>query len=132
MKFPPWLEVAGDQTFRGDCPSETAELVTFFAVLRREMPEYGSIAIHPRNEGQRKHWQASREKVEGMTPGAADIVIPCCPPLVIELKRRDHTKSRWEDGQQEYLAHAQTLGARVCVALGWEAAMEVVRAQATR
>lgn len=127
MKFPPWLEVVGDQSYRGECPSETAELVTFFAVLRRELPEYGRIAIHPRNEGQRKHWQAAREKAEGMTPGAADIVIPCCPPMVIELKRRDHTKCKWEDGQQEYLAQAQTLGARVCVALGWEAAIEVVR-----
>ena len=28
--------------------------------------------------------------------------------------------------QQEYLAHAQTLGARVCVALGWRAAMQFV------
>ena len=131
MKFPPWLEVVGDQSYRGECPSETAELVTFFAVLRRELPEYGRIAIHPRNEGRRKHWQAAREKAEGLTPGAADIVIPCCPPLVIELKRRDHTKCKWEDGQQEYLAQAQTLGARVCVALGWEAAIEVVRRAAS-
>lgn len=28
--------------------------------------------------------------------------------------------------QQEYLAYAQTLGARVCVALGWRAAMRFV------
>jgi hypothetical protein len=42
------------------------------------------------------------------------------------MKRQDHTMSSWEDGQQEYLAHAQTLGARVCVALGWRAAMQFV------
>ena len=28
--------------------------------------------------------------------------------------------------QQEYLEYAQTLGARVCVALGWRAAMQFV------
>lgn len=28
--------------------------------------------------------------------------------------------------QQEYLAYAQTLGARVCVALGWRAAMQFI------
>ena len=32
----------------------------------------------------------------------------------------------WEDDQQQYLSHAQTLGARVCVALGWRAAMQFV------
>ena len=36
------------------------------------------------------------------------------------------SNTSWEDGQQEYLAYAQTLGARVCVALGWRAAMQFV------
>ena len=34
--------------------------------------------------------------------------------------------SSWEEGQQQYLESAQTLGARVCVALGWRAAMQFV------
>ena len=61
-----------------------------------------------------------------LNKGAADVIIPCCPPIVIEMKRQDHTMSSWEDGQQEYLAYAQTLGARVCAALGWRAAMRFV------
>ena len=32
----------------------------------------------------------------------------------------------WKEDQQEYLESAQTLGARVCVALGWRAAMRFV------
>lgn len=127
MRFPPWLEVLGDRSFRGECPSENAEMVMFFAVLRRELPEYGRIAIHPRNEGLRTMQQARRHKLEGMTTGAPDILIPCARPIIIELKRRDHTLSRLDDAQIEYLAHAQTLGARVYVALGWEAAIHVVR-----
>ena len=36
------------------------------------------------------------------------------------------SNTSWEDGQQQYLESAQTLGARVCVALGWRAAMQFV------
>lgn len=123
MKSPPWLHVEGDTDYRGDCPPEAAEQVTFFNWIRREFPDtYGRIALHPRNEGKRTAQQASREKSEGMTAGAPDVFIPCSPPIIIELKRRDHTKSAWQPGQIEYLEAAQNLGAIVCVALGWEAA----------
>jgi len=42
------------------------------------------------------------------------------------MKRQDHTKSKWQPGQLEYLEAAHYAGAFVCVALGWEAAMEAV------
>lgn len=82
------------------------------------------IAIHPRNEGKRHHVQVAREKAEGMTPGASDIIIPGAPSFVCELKRKDHTKSRWQAEQEEYLQACRQAGAFVCVALGWEAALE--------
>lgn len=85
---------------------------------------YGAIAVHIRNEGQRRQGQANWQKAEGMTPGAADIIIPGSPAFVCELKRRDHTKSGWQDGQIEYLQAAQAAGAYVCIALGCDAAME--------
>ena len=127
MIFYDWLHVAGDADFRGDCPSETAEQVTFFNQLRKLYPNgLGKIAIHIRNEGNRTMYQTRREKYEGMVTGAADIVIPGKPCLVIELKRQDHTKSRLEKEQVEYLKAAQEAGAEVCVALGWKAAMEFI------
>ena len=124
MKFPEWLSVAGDTSFRGKCKPEVIEQVEFFAWLRRELPALAAIALHPRNEGKRSGRQGHREKLEGMMPGAADIVIPCNPPIVIELKRRDHTQSRWQAGQLEYLEAAKAAGAVVCVALGAEAAAQ--------
>ena len=125
MRFPEWLTVYGDQSFRGQCPTEAAEQVTFFARLRRHYPDtWGRLAIHPRNEGKR-HWrQTAQQKAEGMTPGASDIVIPGSPSFVCEVKRRDNTKCRWEEGQAEYLKAAQDAGAFVCVALGCDAAWE--------
>lgn len=127
MKFDPWIKVYGDASYRGDCPIESAEQITFFNKLRRFFPDdLGLIAVHPRNEGKRDFRKVAKEKAEGMTKGASDIIIPGCPSFVCELKRRDHTKSAWEDGQREYLKAAQDNGAFVCVALGWEAAWQAL------
>ena len=122
------VKVYGDTTWRGKCPTETAEQVTFFGRLRREYPtSWGRLAIHPRNEGLRTHGQAMKHKAEGMTAGASDIVIPGSPAFVCELKRRDHTQSRMEEGQIEYLETAKDAGCFVCVALGCDAAWEAFK-----
>lgn len=128
MKFPQWLSCFGQQDYRGECPPELAEQITFFQWLRLQHPDLHRIAIHPRNEGKRTYQQARRQRLEGaLTKGAADIIIPGAPSFLCEMKRRDHTKSRWEDGQLEYLKAAHDQGAFVCVALGHEAAMEAVQ-----
>lgn len=127
MKFPEWLTVWGDQEYRGDCPLEGAEQATFFAQLRKHYPDtYGRLALHPKNEGKRRgaqFAQLARDKALGMTKSAPDVVLPGAPALLIEIKRRDHTKSKWQDGQVEYLETAQQLGCVVAVALGWQGAM---------
>lgn len=118
--------VYGDAAFRGKCPKEDIEQISFFNRLRREYPDsYGLIALHPRNEGLKRGGQFSavaRHAAEGMTKGAADIIIPGRRAFVCELKRRDHTQSAWQEGQREYLHAAYNAGAFVCVALGAEAA----------
>lgn len=120
--------VFGDQTFRGQCPAESAEQITFFNHVRREYPEtWGALALHPRNEQQLRGGQFSgmiRQKAEGMTPGASDVIIPGCVTFVCEIKRQDHTKSKWQAGQVEYLTAAHNAGAFACVALGWIGARE--------
>lgn len=97
--------------------------MTFFARLRREYPDsWGLLAVHPRNEGKRTHLQAAKEKSEGMSTGATDIVIPGAPAFVCELKRRDHTKSVISEDQLAYLRAAQAAGCSVSIALGVDAA----------
>ena len=122
MKFHPEIKVYGDINFRGDCPQESFEQITFFNQIRKRYPDtWGRIAVHPRNEGKKSHNQVMREKAEGMTAGASDILIG---NFMCELKRRDHTQSAWQSGQQDFLLAAQRCGATVCVALGWQAAMD--------
>lgn len=128
MKLPESVPVYGDVDFRGDCPPEMVEQASFFSRLRREYPDsYGVIALHPRNEGMIKGGQfqaIQKHRIEGMSKGASDIVIPGAPAFVCELKRQDHTKSNWQDGQIEYLRAAQDAGAFTCIALGAGAAWE--------
>lgn len=125
MKFPDWLSVYGDVDFRGKCPVESAEQITFFNSLDESLRR---IAIHPRNEGKRSYQQTARHKAEGMTPGASDIIIPGVPTFVCELKRQDHTKSKWESEQLEYLEECKKAGCFVCVALGYKAALQALQA----
>ena len=137
MKIPEGIKCYGDMSFRGDCPKEGAEQVTFFNRLRTEYPDsYGKIGVHPRNEQQLRGGQfraLARQKAEGQTKGASDIIIPGSPAFVCELKRRDHTKCRWQDGQVEYLEASQQCGAFACVALGADAAWEAFKEwEATR
>lgn len=125
MKFPPKIKVYGNLDFRGNCPSETLEQVTFFNRLRTWYGDsWGRVALHPRNEGQRHFRQVAREKAEGMVKGAADVIIVGSPAFVCEIKRRDHTKSQWQDGQQEFLHAAKETGSFVVIALGADAAWE--------
>ncbi len=133
MLLPNDIPIYGDLTYRGKCPKETLEQVTFFNRLRRDFPDtLGLIAFHVRNEGKRTHLQAAAEKSEGMTTGAADIIIPGAPTFVCELKRRDHTQSELKVEQLAFLRAAQARGSFVCVALGVDAAWEALHAYLAR
>ena len=118
--------VYGDTGFRGKCPTEALEQITFFRRLRDAYPDsYGLTALHPRNEGLKIGGQfgaVSRHKAEGMTVGASDIIIPGRVTFVCELKRRDRTMCAWQDGQYEFLLAAHNAGAFACVAFGCDAA----------
>lgn len=118
MIFPDSLPVFGDQTYRGDCPDEQAESIAFFAWLRDAHPVLAAVATHVRNEGRRSASATRLHKLEGMRPGYADIIIATTPAIIIEMKKADHTKSRWQAGQREFLLAARNQGAFACVALG--------------
>ena len=128
MILPPDIPLWGDPTFRGPCAKENADQVTMFAFIRSQYPKtWGVLAFHPRNEGVRTIGQAKWQKAEGMTAGAVDVIIPASVPLVMEIKRKDHTKSSWQPGQVDYLRAAQVAGAYACICLGYEAAIEAIR-----
>lgn len=120
MKFPPDIPVYGDPKWRGKCPRESHEQISFFNQIRRVYPEtWGRLAVHIRNEdGSAGARQVNRMKMEGLTTGASDIQIPGNPGFVCEMKRLDHTQSTISDDQVKYLIAAQDAGAFACIALG--------------
>jgi len=128
MNFPEGIIVWGDTRFRGKCPLEAVEQVSWFNRIRREYPDtYGAIATHIRNEGMMEgaHLASKvKHRAEGLVVGAADIILPARVPLVIEMKRCDHQKSTVSDEQVRYLLAAQAMGAYACIALGAVAAWE--------
>ena len=125
MKFPEWLTVYGATEYRGPCALEFEEQALFFDYIRLQYANtYGRIALHPENEGKRTHGQARHSKRQGLTIGASDIIIPGNPSFVCEIKRRDHTQSKWTNGQLDYLRMCQFFECVTCVALGGNAAIE--------
>lgn len=124
--------VFGDLTFRGKCPKEDMEQITFFNRLRTQYPEtWGRLAVHPRNEGQLRGGQfsaLSKVKAEGMAPGASDIILPGRRSFVCEMKRRDPTLGAWQEGQREYLEAAHAAGAFACLAFGVDGAWQAFNA----
>lgn len=106
--------------YRGKCPIESADQITVINYIREHCPN----VIHPRNEGKRHHNQTTKQKAEGLTTGASDIIIPGKPAFVCELKRKDKTKSRVDPEQVDYLRESLQLGAFACIAYGFEAAIK--------
>ncbi len=109
--------------YRGKCPVESAEQITVINYIRDICPN----VIHPRNEGKRTYNQTTKQKAEGLTVGASDIIIPGNPAFVCELKRKDRTKSRVEPDQVDYLRESLQLGSFGCIAYGHEAAIEAFK-----
>lgn len=119
MKFNKNIPVFGDPSFRGNCPTEDIEQINFYSWLKFNYPQYSLLMIHPKNEGKRKYNQVNYEsRTGGLPTGASDVIIPGNPSFVVELKRANHMKSRWQEGQQEYLLAAKEAGCFVGVALG--------------
>lgn len=127
MIIPEWLPTYGDPSYRGPCPAESAEQISFFNQLRKYHPDLASLVFHPRMEGKRTRGQTEWQQADGsIVAGVADVIGIGCPPLVMELKRRDPTKSRWQPGQVDFLKKSLDAGAFVCLCLGYVAALEAL------
>lgn len=111
-----------DSHYRGECPTEALEQMTFFNRLRKQHPKFAALGFHVRNEGKKTHAQVQMEKAEGMTPGVSDIIIIHHMPFVCELKRKDKTKTKLPSVEQNFLMLAAKNGAFACIAYGCDEA----------
>ena len=127
--IPQGIRIYGDINYRDkQCPKESIEQITFINWVRRSYPDtHGRTIFHAKNEAKLINGQFSaidKDRAMGMVKGCADIHDHGSPSLCMEVKRKDHTKSKIETEQIDYLLAAQNNGAFVCICLGYEAAID--------
>jgi len=110
---------------KGKQPSEGAEMITFFNVLRDDYPDLAIIATHIKNEGIRNTNEITKDKAEGLVCGFPDIVILGNPAFCCEMKSKNKN-SRISEDQEKVLNAAVENGAFACVAYGYESALNAV------
>jgi len=116
------IKYFGDKEYRGECPRETAEHLTFVSYIHNHYPCLP--LVHIKNEGARTWRQAKFDKSMGsLRKGASDIIILHKVPFVMEIKRKDLSRSVVSDDQIEFLNNCDSLGCFTCIALGHQAAI---------
>ena len=119
-----------DSGFRGACPVEDGEQMTFLAWLRFNYPELFAVTFHVKNEGQlaakNKYAMASRDKKMGLVRGVNDVMIMTCPVICIEFKRKDKTQSSVSKDQKEWLTKMDAQGHEAIVAYGADVMKEYI------
>jgi hypothetical protein len=125
MKISSEIKVYGDLTHRDTkCPKEDSESQTLVNQIRKRYPHL--LFMHVKNEGKKTKAQADFDRSMGMLSGASDFLFLGSPAMCLELKRKDHTLSKWQPKQEQFLINAQEQGCFACVCFGWEAGMEAV------
>lgn len=120
------IKYFGDLSYRGLCPKETAEHMTFVSHVNNNYPDLP--LVHVKNEGVRTWRQAAFDKAMGsIRKGAPDIIILHKVPFVLEMKRKNPSLSDYSAEQIEFLENCSKLGCYACVAYGHEAAIEALR-----
>ena len=116
--------------FRGGYLGEDAGLITFFNQLKLHYPDLYDVAIHPDNgrliSGTGFNAQSRQKAKRTIRDSASDIIIVGSPTFVYGLKRQDHTKSKWQDGQLGFWNKPKK-DAFVCVAFGYLSALNAVK-----
>lgn len=115
----------GDLNYRNPkTPREDSEAQTLVNQVRKKYPHV--LFMHIKNEGKKTKAQADFDRSMGMMAGASDFIFLGVPPMALELKRQDHTLSKWQPKQQEFLIASQEQGMFTAVCFGWQAGMQAV------
>ncbi len=113
-----------DSGYRGDCVTEEIDQINSVSWFRYTYPEYHYLFFHPVNEGKIPVQYRAKLKKCGMLPGMSDCVLLVSsmeyPYALIELKRKDRTKSKISSDQRAVLNAAADGGAFAAIACGAE------------
>ena len=101
---------------------ETAEHLTFVSYIHNHYPCLPLVHIKTRALSLGDRLSLTRAW-EALCKGASDIIILHKVPFVMEIKRKDLSRSVVSDDQIEFLNNCDSLGCFTCIALGHQAAI---------
>ena len=111
-----------DSGFRGDCMLEDTEQINCISWLDYNYPEIAPLLFHVVNESMMPVNGRVKAKKKGLRAGVPDMVflykVAGYSGLIIELKRKDRTKSPIRKTQKEYLARFSGQGFATAICYG--------------
>ena len=120
-----------DSGFRGNCDVEDQDQVNLTSWFDYQYPHYSRLYFHVVNENMLPVQGRVKAKKKGLRKGVSDSFIMVkrgkYSALVIELKRKDKTKSRLLPDQDEFLLEMDEQGFYCAVCYGFEEAVKCVK-----
>lgn len=120
-----------NSTFRGNCDVEDQDQINFTSWFDYQYPHFSPLYFHVVNESMLPVQGRVKAKKKGLKKGVSDIIILLkrgeYSGLIIELKRRDKSKSRVTKEQMDFLYEVDEQGFFCAVCYGFEQAKKCVQ-----
>lgn len=120
-----------DSHYRGGCPVEDADQMNCTSWIEYQYPQYSRLYWHTVNESNMPVQGRVKAAKKGLKPGVSDIMFMVkrgkYSGLVVELKRKDRTKSKISDDQDEFLFEMSEQGFYCAVCYGFEQFQKCVK-----
>ena len=114
-----------DSGYRGPCNKEDDDGISFYAWVTYHYPEVNIFHVANESGVSSSAGHIEKRRRKGVTQGVSDYIIltpGIKPSAVIELKRRDRTKSKVSKDQIDFLERVASDGGYAAIAYGLDEA----------
>ena len=113
-----------DSGYRGNCNYEDDDAASFYLWVALHHPKVNIFHVANESGFSSSAGHIEKRRRKGVRQGVSDYII-LTPSrgygfAVIESKRRDRTKSKWQEGQREFLNQCSSDGGFAAVCYGLE------------
>lgn len=120
-----------DSKFKGNCDVEDQDQINFTSWFDYQFPHYSPLYFHVVNESMMAVQGRVKAKKKGLKKGVSDIMILLkrgeYSGLIIELKRKNKSKSKVSTEQMDFLHEVDEQGFYCAVCYGFEQAQKCVK-----
>ena len=120
-----------DSGYRGDCPLEDTDLINLVSWFDHNYPHLSSLLVHVPNESKIPVQGRVKLRMKGLKSGVQDLILfkkqGGYSGLCLELKRKDRTKSKVNQNQEDYAAEFSEEGFYCTFCYGLEEAKKCIK-----